>query len=99
MKKDENSTEQFKTFRAAYIAALIAARAADHRGFNHAIPVEVTVDKMIAAVRKPARNDWLKYNPSMKQAAKSIGITTSPRLREFIQALPPECFEKEAQPC
>lgn len=46
--------------------------------------IEACIAKMFTAITSPARNDWLKYNPTLKAACKSVGIKSSPELRAIF---------------
>lgn len=56
-----------------------ATNAAD----NH---LHMVVTKMtIAVIDTKVKSDWLKHNPVMRHAAKSLGITSSLQLREIAK--------------
>lgn len=47
---------------------------------------EQAVENMLQTIYKgTGREDWLKYNPAMKKAAKRIGITKSSAFREWVK--------------
>ena len=46
--------------------------------------VNTCIDKMFTAIAKPNLADWLKYNPALKAACKSVGIKSSRELRAIF---------------
>lgn len=78
--------EIIERIRTEYIKALTAKKEAGD-WHNEKTPTEVC-EMMFSAIQSDANNrnyaGWLKHNQTLKKACKTVGVLTSPQLRELF---------------
>jgi hypothetical protein len=86
---DPSDEEYYQGYRESYGNWTRTQREHQNASIPAGRALETIVDKMILAIARGGGRDgpgpdWLRYNRAMKPAAKAVGITTSPDLRDFI---------------
>lgn len=87
MNTNDEKTQKINALKTAYLAALKTGQELGQVARD--IPAEVIMARMLGAVYRDANKsdyaDWMKHNPRLARAARSVGITRSPDLRALFK--------------
>ena len=81
--------DTLQELRKEYIAELQYRKDTNNPNYQSPLSLRTpseAADRMFEAIRTGwSKADWLKHNPALRVAAKSVGITKSSQLRELIK--------------